>query len=96
MKNRFYYIIWGAIAFILYIEMYVSVRFQLEYGAQMVPKAIALMSPFVLVQGLLFFALYALTVKEEVKKRKSFLFLGFFFSLGSILSLFIYVTMLNV
>ena len=67
MKNRFYYIIWGAIAFILYIEMYVSVRFQSEYGAQMVPKAIALMSPFVLVQGLLFFALYALTVKEEVK-----------------------------
>ena len=95
-KNTLYYIVWLAIALILYIEMYVALRFQLEYGAHMLPKAVALMSPFIFVEGLLFFALHILTSKDNLIKRKIFFSLGAFFMVGSVLALFLYVGMSSV
>ena len=95
-KKTLYYIVWLAIAFIVYVQMYVAVRFQLEYGAHMIPKAVALMSPFIFVEGLMFFALRALTSKDNLRKRKVFLYLGLFFTAGSIIALFMYVGMSSV
>ena len=94
-KKTIYYLIWLVIAFILYIEMYVSLRSQLEYGARMLPRAIALMSPFIFIEGLLFFTLRALTAKDDQKKRKIFFRLGLFFTIGAIIAIFLYAAMLG-